>query len=114
MLRCGSSSPPGRKHSAKPESLRLSGSPGSKPPPDVGKRQKKKRVFFFRRTLDFAPVLDGPDSVLELVVGWGPIKKFCWIKAPDCDVEFSVGRIHFKTILSEIQGVDIIAADPVE
>src|SRR5262245_3580342 len=26
----------------------------------------------------------------------------------------SVGRIHFKTILSEIQVVDIIAADPVE
>jgi hypothetical protein len=26
----------------------------------------------------------------------------------------SVGRIQFKTILSEIQVVDIIAADPVE
>jgi hypothetical protein len=56
------------------ESSRLSGSPGSKPPPDVGKRQKKKRVFFFRRTLDFARVLDGPDSVLEFVVGWGQSK----------------------------------------
>src|SRR5262245_876348 len=80
MLRCGGSShhfaapgPPG-EHSAKPESSRLSGSPGSKPPPDVGKRQKKKRVFFFRRTLDFARILDGPDSVAEFVVRWGQSK----------------------------------------
>jgi hypothetical protein len=81
MLRCGGSShhfaaprPPTRAFFQSGESSRLSAAPAQSPPLGVGKRQKKNRALFSAEHCDFARVLDGPDSLLEFVVGWGQSK----------------------------------------
>jgi len=81
MLRCGGSShhfaaPPAPHASILPKRriLALIGGTGSKPPPGVGKRQKKNRALFSAEHCDFARALDGPDSLLEFVVGWAQSK----------------------------------------